>query len=76
MVVVFAVIVLAMFTAVGLIVLAVGSLYLLTVGRYLTPEPIKPEIELTEEFNMNDYLTEVIVREDSPLVGRTIRESL
>jgi len=64
------------FTAVGLIVLAVGSVYLLTVGRYLTPERIKPELELTEEFELADYLTEVVVREESPLVGRTIRESL
>jgi di/tricarboxylate transporter len=64
------------FTALGVIVLVVGSLYLMTVGRYLTPERIKPEIELTEEFEMAEYLTEVAVREDSPLVGRTIRESL
>ncbi|MFW6320208.1 MAG: SLC13 family permease [Halohasta sp.] len=64
------------FTAVGLIVLVVGSAYLLTVGRYLTPERIEPELELTEEFDMADYLTEVVVRAESPLVGRTIGESL
>jgi len=64
------------FTAVGLIVLVIGSIYLLTVGRYLTPERIKPELELTEEFEMAEYLTEVVIRADSPLVGRTIRESI
>jgi di/tricarboxylate transporter len=64
------------FTEVGLIVLAVGSVYLLTVGRYLTPERIKPQLDLTEEFEMAEYLTEVVVREESPLIGRTIKESL
>ncbi|WP_089671596.1 SLC13 family permease [Halohasta litchfieldiae] len=64
------------FTTVGLIVLAVGTVYLLTVGRYLTPERIKPQLNLTEEFEMAEYLTEVVVREESPLIDRTVRESL
>jgi len=50
--------------------------YLLTVGRWLTPERIEPQTDLTGEFGMADYLTEVVVREDSPLVGRTVRGAL
>jgi di/tricarboxylate transporter len=64
------------FTHLGIIVTAVGSVYLLTVGRRLTPERIKPESDLTEEFEMADYLTEVAVREDSPLVGQQVRQAL
>jgi di/tricarboxylate transporter len=64
------------FTELGLVVALVGAAYLLTVGRYLTPERIKPRQDLTEEFEMGDYLTEVLVRDDSPLVGRQIQEAL
>jgi di/tricarboxylate transporter len=64
------------FTALGAVVLVVGSVYLLTVGRILTPERIKPRTDLTEEFEVADYLTEVIVREDSPLVGQQVQRAL
>jgi len=64
------------FTQLGVVVLVVGSVYLMTVGRWLTPARIKPESDLTEEFEMADYLTEVVVREDSPLVGDTVRDAL
>ncbi|MFB6184608.1 MAG: SLC13 family permease [Haloarculaceae archaeon] len=64
------------FTHLGVLVSIVGAAYLLTVGRWLVPERIPPREDLTEEFGMADYLTEVVVREDSPLVGRTVDESL
>jgi di/tricarboxylate transporter len=64
------------FTHLGLIVLVCGFVYLLFVGRHLIPERIKPEEELTEEFEMSRYLTEVAVRPGSPLEGRTVRDAL
>jgi len=64
------------FTQLGAVLLVVGSIYLLTVGRWLVPARIKPEGDLTQEFEMADYLTEVEVREDSPLVGQTVHEAL
>jgi di/tricarboxylate transporter len=64
------------FTQLGLVVSLVGTVYLLTVGRYLIPERIKPQIDLTEEFEMADYLTEVTVRADSPLVGQQVQTAL
>ena len=64
------------FTTLGALVTVVGTAYLLTVGRWLTPERIPPEAELTEEFDMAGYLTEVAVRADSPLVGQTVRAGL
>ncbi|WP_053947185.1 SLC13 family permease [Halolamina sediminis] len=64
------------FTGLGVVVMLVGIAYLLTVGRWLTPARIEPTDDLTEEFGVGDYLTEVTVREDSPLVGRKVRNAL
>jgi di/tricarboxylate transporter len=64
------------FTPLGALVLATGSVYLFTVGRWLLPERVKPEEDLTEEFKMGGYLTEVVVTDDSPLVGDTVGRAL
>jgi di/tricarboxylate transporter len=64
------------FTHLGLVVTVVGAAYLVTVGRWLTPARIRPREDLTEEFEMSEYLTEVAVREDSPLVGQTVAEAM
>jgi di/tricarboxylate transporter len=64
------------FTQLGIVVTVVGSVYLLTAGRWLTPARIKPEADLTSEFGLDDYLTEVVVREDSVLVDRTVAGAL
>ncbi|MBX0297847.1 SLC13 family permease, partial [Haloarcula nitratireducens] len=62
------------FTHLGAIVLLVGIVYLLTVGRYLTPARIEPAESSTDAFGMTDYLTDVVVMEDSPLVGSRVGE--
>ncbi|QLH80577.1 SLC13 family permease [Halosimplex pelagicum] len=64
------------FTQLGVVVSIVGAAYLLTVGRWLTPERIPVAEDLTAEFEMGEYLTEVVVREDSPMVGETVRSAL
>jgi di/tricarboxylate transporter len=64
------------FTALGAVVSVAGVIYLMTVGRYLLPERIRAQDDLTEEFGMADYLTEVEVREDSPIVGQTVQRAL
>ncbi|MDX1745185.1 MAG: SLC13 family permease, partial [Halobacteriales archaeon] len=64
------------FTLLGATVSVVGAIYLLTVSRWLLPERIPPQADLTEEFQLTDYLTEVVVRDDSPIVGQTVREAL
>ncbi|ELZ28848.1 sodium/sulfate symporter family transporter [Halosimplex carlsbadense 2-9-1] len=64
------------FTQLGVVVSIVGTIYLLTVGRWLTPERIPVAEDLTEEFELGEYLTEVVVREDSPMVGETVRGAL
>ncbi|WP_246982811.1 SLC13 family permease [Halorientalis marina] len=62
------------FTQLGAVVLLVGIVYLLTVGRYLTPARIQPAESPTDSFGMADYLTDVVVMEDSPLVGSRVTE--
>jgi di/tricarboxylate transporter len=60
------------FTKLGIVVFVTGVVYLLLVGRYLIPERIKPDDGLLTEFEMSEYLTEVVVEEDSSLVGQRI----
>ena len=60
------------FTWLGAVVLLVGAAYLLTVGVWLTPERIPAGEGYLEEYAVDDYLTEVVVDPDSPLVGETI----
>ncbi|MFC6763663.1 SLC13 family permease [Natrinema soli] len=64
------------FTQLGLLVLIIGCIYLLVIGRHLIPERITPGEDLTSEFEMSDYLTEVAVDSDSPLTGKTVDECL
>jgi di/tricarboxylate transporter len=64
------------FTQLGFVVLVTGVVYLATVGWYLVPERINVTDQLIDEFEMTEYLTEVVVREDSVLVGLTVEEAL
>ena len=58
----------------ALILVALGIAYLLTVGRKLVPDR-EASAELLETYELHEYLTAVVVREDSPLTGRTLGES-
>lgn len=49
------------FTQLGLVVLLTGVVSMVTVGRYLVPERISMSNELIEDFEMAEYLTEVVV---------------
>lgn len=64
------------FTHLGVIMMIVGIVYLMTIGRRLVPARIKPAEDLTSEYRMAEYLTEVVVREDSPVVGQRVGEAL
>nr|WP_199243425.1 SLC13 family permease [Halopenitus persicus] len=64
------------FTSLGVLVLLTGAVYLATIGRYLLPERVAVDEELIAEFDMAEYLTEVVVRAESPLVGKTIDQVL
>jgi len=62
------------FTRLGVVILAVGVVYLLTVGRRLTPARIPVGVDLVEEFDLEDRLVQVPVSDESPVVGLTVDE--
>lgn len=59
---------------VGIPVAVAGIVYMFFIGRRLIPERAQGE-GLLEEFGVRSYVTEVLLRPDSPLVGKTIREA-
>ena len=61
------------FTQFGVVLLAVGTVYLLITSRWLLPA--RREAELTEAYQLREYLTEVRVMPGSPLAGKTVAES-
>ncbi|WP_248516528.1 SLC13 family permease [Salinarchaeum laminariae] len=60
------------FTPLGIVVLVVGIAYLLTIGRALTPARVPVDADPLERFDMEDHLGRVVVRAESPLVGRSV----
>lgn len=64
------------FTKLGIIVLLVGSIYLLTVGHRLLPERVPVEEDYVQDYAIEEYLTEVVVDEDSPLIGTTVADAI
>ena len=61
-------------TRVGVVIVGVGMLYMLLVGLRLLPRG-KPAESLTEQYHVRQYMTEVIVLENSPLIDRTLAEA-
>jgi di/tricarboxylate transporter len=64
------------FTQLGVVVLLVGSVYLLTIGHRLLPERVPANDDVLTEYEMQDYLSEVVVRGTSPIVGKTVEEAI
>ncbi len=64
------------FTQLGVVVLLVGSLYLMTVGHRLLPERVPVEEDYLREYDIEEYLTEMVVGEGSPLAGRTVETAV
>lgn len=61
-------------TPLALIILTAGILYLVFIGSKFLPDR-KNYSELTEEFEMNDYITEVVLLPESKSVGQMIKNS-
>jgi di/tricarboxylate transporter len=59
----------------GLVYAGVGFVYMLTIGRKLLPkrESVAADLSQMEE---REFLTQVIVQKDSPMVGKTLPETL
>jgi di/tricarboxylate transporter len=62
------------FASFGLMFLLTGILYMVFIGRKIIPARRKVET-LTEGFDLREYLTEVVILEDSGLVNKKIKES-
>ena len=62
------------FTPMGAIVLLVGILYFIFIGRHLLPDRA-PGGDLSQVYHVREYLSEVRVRDSSSLSGQTLAES-
>ncbi len=58
----------------GIWFLVAGVLYMLVIGQFLLPKR-KQETDLTDAFDLGDYLTEVTLLDNSPSVGKPYGES-
>jgi di/tricarboxylate transporter len=61
-------------TGPALVLTSIGLVYLLTVGRWLTPTR-EASTDMMERYELRDYLSVLIVEDESRLAGRTLRES-
>jgi len=57
----------------ALAIAAVGSIYLLTLGRRLLPERTAAG-DLLHRYELNDYLTALSIQPDSPVAGRSLAD--
>ena len=61
-------------TKVGVAIVAAGMLYMLLIGLRLLPRRESAK-SLTEQYHVRQYMTEVIVLKDSPLIDKTLAEA-
>jgi di/tricarboxylate transporter len=61
-------------TPAGICFMLVGLAYMLFAGRFLLPDRKVKDI-LSDEFDMGNYLTEIVLLENSKSVGKSIMES-
>lgn len=57
-------------SGIGFIIFLVGIVYMMTIGQRLLPN--HTDQQLTEEYKLQKYLTEIVVRPESPLVGQLV----
>lgn len=63
------------FAPLGLVLLLVGTGYMLAVGVRLIPERRPPREGLTRSFRMDEYVTELVLLPESTSVGQPLGES-
>ncbi|MCF6303194.1 MAG: SLC13 family permease [Devosiaceae bacterium] len=62
------------FAPMGALVLTVGIIYFLLIGHRLLPDRT-PGGQLSDAYQLREYLSEVRVGEQSPLIGKTLAET-
>ena len=60
-------------TPVGLPVLLIGLIYMALIGRRMIPDRSQPD-DLTLEFDLGPYLTEIVILPNSPMDGKSLGE--
>lgn len=58
-------------TPVGLLIVVVGITYMMLVGSRLLPDN-GLSVDLTQDYGLREYLSEILIKDDSPLVGQTL----
>ena len=58
----------------GIVFFLVGTTYILLFGKYLLPDN-KDEKNLKKKFGVREYLTEIVLLEKSPSIGKKIMDS-
>lgn len=61
-------------TPVGVLIVIVGIAYMLLVGSRLLPDN-GLAADLTQDYGLREYLSEILIKEGSPLVGQTLSDS-
>jgi di/tricarboxylate transporter len=61
------------FTPIGAVALTIGILYIVTIGRWLLPNRTAGG-KLSSAYPLHNYLTEMRVLSNSPLIGRTLEQ--
>lgn len=62
------------FAPLGLVMFVIGTIYMLTVGIRLIPDR-RGEGDLIEEFDLREYITEIVILKDSQSVGKAIKDA-
>ncbi|WP_162055553.1 SLC13 family permease [Pontibacter pamirensis] len=57
-------------SGIGFAIFLVGVIYMMTIGQRMMPD--RGDQELTEEYKLQKYLSEIVVLLDSPLVGQLV----
>ncbi|MCL7418565.1 MAG: SLC13 family permease, partial [Halalkalicoccus sp.] len=63
------------FTALGALIVLVGGTYLVLVGHHLLPERVPPRADYLKEYNVGEYVFDVVVVPDGPFVGGTVADA-
>lgn len=63
------------FTFIGVVMAAGLILFMVTIGRKLIPERDRDD-DLTEAYNVKEFLTDLVIKKGSTLVGKRLKETL
>ena len=63
------------FTALSVFTFAAGLLYMVFIGHRLLPDRKEPSDDVSQDYGLKDYVSEVVITPRSKLVGQTVQSS-